>query len=93
MIHLIGPANEAAVIVEGVQTMALVNTGAQVSTIAKRICRQLGLKVYKMKRMICLKGMEQFTAPYLGYVEVEIKIPAMWDYKENALMLFIPDSH
>ena len=38
-ILLVGPANKADVTVEGVQTPALVDTGAQVSAIAKGFCR------------------------------------------------------
>ena len=58
-----GPSNEADVIVKGVQSTTAFDSGAQVSTVTKGFCRQLGLNIYKMKRMIHLeakRGIEHF---------------------------------
>ena len=89
---MIGPDNEADVIVEGIHTTALVNTGVKVSNIAKEFVDSWDVKVCKMKRMIHLEGMAGFTVPYSGYIKVEIGISTMGNYRENALMLVFPDS-
>ena len=38
MVHLIGLANEAMVVVEGVEMMALVDTGSQIPTLTEGFC-------------------------------------------------------
>ena len=51
IVHLIGLANEADVLVNNVETKALVDSVAQVSTISRGFEKQLGLKIRSMKKM------------------------------------------
>ena len=62
--------------------MALINMGAQVSTITRDFCEQHGYDIYPMKQMWHLERMGGFSIPYLGYIEATVKIPPIKDYGE-----------
>ena len=62
---LIGLANEA-----DVETVALVDTGAQESTIVRGFTKHLGLKVRPLKKLIRIEGTGGSRFPYSGFVEV-----------------------
>ena len=89
---MIGPQNEAPIIVNNMSTIELIDTGAQISTISISFCEQLGLKVQELQTMLKVEGTEGFLVPYLGYVGVELGIPTFPDYAEKVLMLVINDS-
>ena len=45
VVWLIGCANEAPVVVEGAEMIALVDTGSQMSTLTKGFCTEIGLRI------------------------------------------------
>ena len=45
LVWLSGHANKATVVVEGVETMALVDTGSQISALTKGFCLEYGLRI------------------------------------------------
>ena len=53
---LIGSANKADVLINNVETIALVDTGVQASMISRGFAKQLGLKIRSMKKMIQFEG-------------------------------------
>ena len=48
LVWLIGCANEAKVVLEGVETMALVDTGSKVSTLTEGFCSKFQLKILSL---------------------------------------------
>ena len=57
--------------------MALIDTGAQVSTITWDFCEQHGYGIHTMKQMLHLEGTGGFWIPYLGHIEALIRIPQL----------------
>ena len=78
--------------VNGVTTYAIIDLGAQITTIAHSFTRQLQLEVHDLNEVIHGGGDRGFTVPYLGYVEVNLQILQFPQYEKMILMLVIPDS-
>ena len=69
---------------------ALVDLGAQVSTISAKFCEELDLKIQPLGRLLELEGIGGAAIPYLGFVEVNLQIPGVRRYNEDVLLLAIP---
>ena len=52
LLRLIGPANEATIIVEGQEFKALIDSGAQLLTISESLVTALKLPVHKLNTLI-----------------------------------------
>ena len=89
--RLIGETNETKIILENKKMNALVDTGAQVSTITVTKAQQLGLKIYKLDSILKLEGTGGIEVPYMGYVEAHLQIPKIKAFKENVLMLVVEE--
>ena len=46
--HLVGKVNEAHILIDDVECLALIDLGAQISTITVEFVTQLGLKIYQL---------------------------------------------
>ena len=88
--RLVGHANEAPVVVDGREVAALVDSGAQVSTMSAQLCEELGLKIQPLGRLLELEGTGGAAIPYLRFVEVNLKILGIQRYNEDVLLLAIP---
>ena len=88
--RLVGRANEAPVVVDGCEVTALVDSGAQVSTISAKFCEELDLKIQPLGRLLELEGTGGAAIPYLGFVEVNLQILGVRRYNEDVLLLAIP---
>ena len=71
---------------------ALIDSGAQVSSILDKYAKQLGLKIRKLKTLLELELTGGGTVPYNGYVEVRMQIPNVRAFDLDVLMLVIPES-
>ena len=60
MVWLFGYANEAMVVVEGVETMALVDTGSQISALSEGFCTEFGLRILLLGVCCISKGQGVF---------------------------------
>ena len=78
--QLVGCANEALVVMDGGKVTALVDPGAQVSTISARLCKELDLKIQPLGQLLELEGTGGAAIPYLGFVEVNLQIPGVRRY-------------
>ena len=87
--QLIGRANEALVVVDGCEVTALVDSGAQVSTISARLCKELDLKIQPLGQLLELEGTGGAAIPYLRFVEVNLQIPGVRRYNKHVLLLAI----
>ena len=69
---------------------ALVDLGAQVSTMSAQLCEELGLKIQPLGQLLELEGTGGAAIPYLGFVEVNLQILGIRRYNEDVLLLAIP---
>ena len=72
--------------------IALIDSGAQISTITIEFVKQLGLKIHQLDRILNFETTGGGDIPFMGYVEVNFKIPEIKAFNENVLMLVIEDS-
>ena len=93
LVCLLGHANETKVVVEGVEMMALVYTGSQISAFTDKFCTEMGLKILPLRNLIrgvlCLEGMGGILILYKGYVEANLTTPDLPQYNEDVLFLVV----
>ena len=75
---------------DGYKVTALVDSGAQVSTISARLCEELDPEIQPLGQLLELEGTGGAAIPYLGFVEVNLQIPGVRRYNEDVLLLAIP---
>ena len=85
-----GCSNEAPVIIDGQETMTLIDSGAQVSSVSSQFCEELALEIQPLGQLQELEGTGGAAIPYLGFVEVNLQIPGVQSYNEDVLLLVIP---
>ena len=90
--RLIGPTNEAEVILEGICIPALVDTGANMMCINQWLANALKLPVKPLQTFLDIEGTGEGKVPYYGYVEGRLEIPSLPEFGEDILMLVIDDS-
>ena len=90
--RLVGETNESNVIVEGQETRALLDSGSQLLVISWTWVKKLNLKPKQLQSILQIEGSGGLEVPYLGYVEVHIKIPEVKAFDQDVLLLIIPDS-
>ena len=89
---LIGRVNEAHILVDDVECLALVDLEAQLSTITIEFVKQLGLKIHQLDRILRFEATGGGDIPYRGYVELNLRIPEIKTFNEDMPMLVIEDS-
>ena len=52
----------------------------------------MGLKIQNLENMLDIEGGGGIAIPYIGYVEVQLQIPEIKNYKEDALMMVMNNS-
>ena len=72
--------------------LALVDSGAWLSTITIEFVKQLGLKIHQLDKILKIEATGGGDIPYMGYIEVNLKIPEIKAFIEYVLMLVIEDS-
>ena len=88
--HLVGCSNEALVIIDGQEVTALIDLGAQVSSIRAQFCEELTLQIQPLGQLLELEGTAGAAIPYLRFVEVNLQILGIRNYNEDVLLLVIP---
>ena len=87
LLRLIGPTNEATIIVEGQEFKAFIDSGAQLSTISESLVTALKLPVHKLNTLIEAEVSGGGTIPYVGYVEARLKIPGIKVMNKDSLFM------
>ena len=87
LLRLIGPANEATVIIEGQEFKALIDSRAQLSTISESLVTALKLPVHKLNTLIEAEVSGGGIIPYIGYVEARLQIPGIKAMEKDSLFM------
>ena len=74
------------------QSNNLIDSGVQISTITFEFVKQLGLKIYQLDRILKFETTGHGDIPYMGYVQVNLKIPEIKTFNVDVHMLVIEDS-
>ena len=89
---MIGKRNESKIIVDEKEYPGLLDAGAQMSTITISQARKMKLKIKSLDYLLDIEGSGGISVLYIGYVEVNFKIPEIPAYDEDALMMVMNDS-
>ena len=89
--RLIGKSNESTIIIDGNQCTALIDSGAQVTTITIDLVNKLKLPIYGLQTLLNFRGTGGGNIPYHGYTGVTMEIPEIKGFKEDVLMMVIDD--
>ena len=87
LLRLIGPANEVTVIVEGQKFPALIDSGAQLSTMSEALVQALKLPIHKLNTLIEAEVSGGSTVPYVGYIEARLQIPGIAAMNKDSLFM------
>ena len=92
LLRLIGPANEATIIVEGQQFLALIDGGAQLSTMSESLVQALKFPIHKLNNLIEAEVSGGGTTPFTGYVKARLTIPGIKQMDKDSLFMVTNDS-
>ena len=87
MLRLIGPANEATILIEGQQFLALIDSRAQLSTMSESLVQALKLPIHKLNTLIEAEVSGGGVTPYTGYVEARLTIPGIKQMDKDSLFM------
>ena len=87
LLRLVGPVNEATVIVEGQRFLALIDSGTQLSTMSESSVQSLKLPVHKLNTLIGSEASGGGIIPYVGYVEARLAIPGIKKMDKDSLFM------
>ena len=90
--RLIGPRNEVEVIVNDEQVTALVDFGAQISAVSMAFVKHHGLPIWQLQQLLDFEGFRGVDIPYIGYTQLQLKIPGIKDYDKDVLVFIQKDS-
>ena len=90
--RLIGRTNETPLEVDGHKIMGLIDSGANISSISKNFTEKLGLPFRHLDSLLEIEGSGGIEVPYLGYTEVNLKIPGVKAFDEDILVVIQNDS-
>ena len=85
--QLSGKAYETHILVDYVKCLALIDSGAQISTITIELIKQLGLKIHQLDRILKSETTGGGSIPYMGYVETNLKIPEIKELMKTYLCM------
>ena len=91
--RLIGTTNESQIFIEERSCLGLIDSGTQLLGISLKLVQELGLKIFQLKSLLEIEGLGGIDVPYLGYVEVRLRIPGVPGFDEDSLILVVPNSN
>ena len=92
LLRQIGLANEATIIVEGQQFLALINSRAHLSTMSESLVQALRLPIHKLNDLIEAEVSGGGTTPYTWYVKARLTIPGVKRMDKDSLFMVTNDS-
>ena len=92
LLRLIGPVNEAKVLVDDHEFPALKDSGAQLTQMSLSLVKKLSLPIHTLNTIIEAEPPGGGKVAYLGYVEARLKIPGIEKMDKDSLFMVINDS-
>ena len=85
--RMVGPSNVTEVEIGGVLGKALLDTGSQVTTVSESFVKGklADFHVHSLDHILKVEGAGGNVIPYLGYIEAQIKLPALNIYTDCKL--------
>ena len=77
---------------EGQRFLALIDSGAQLSTMTESLVQALKLPVHKLSTLIEAEASGGGIIPYMGYVEARLAIPGIAKMDKDSLFMVSNDS-
>ena len=68
------------------------DSGSQLSAISWTWVKKLKLEPKQLQSILQIEGSGSLEVPYLGYVEVQLKIPELKAFDQDMLLLIVSDS-
>ena len=87
---IVGQSNEVPIIIDGRKVTALINSGAQVSSVSSGFCEWMILKIHPLDRLLELEGTKGSAILYSRYVEINLQIPDIRGCNDDVLLLVMP---
>ena len=78
--------------VEGQEARALIDSGLQLWATSLAWVKKLNLKPQQCQSILQTEGSGGLEVPYLGYVEICLRIPEIKAFDNDVLLLIVPDS-
>ena len=89
---IIASTSESMVLVEGQSFLALIDSGASISTITEDLVEHLQLSIQTLNRFLNIEGTRGIRVPYSVYVEVHLQVPAVRAFDRDVLLFLVPNS-
>ena len=94
---LVGHSDEVDICIEGIQTAALLDTGASISTVSEAFHREKlsHLPVQPLQDFLNIECADGESLPYSGYIAANITAPGVGlgeKHSQPCLLLEVPDS-
>ena len=70
----------------------MIDLGANISSISKSFAEKLGLPFRQLESLLEIEGSGGIDVPYLGYTEVNLKVPGVKAFDEDILVVIQNDS-
>ena len=90
--RLIGLRNEVQVVMNNEEVTSLVDSGAQISAVSMAFAKCHGLPIWQLQQLLDFKGFGGVDIPYIGYTQVQLKIPGIQGYAKDILVIIQKDS-
>ena len=74
------------------QVTALVDSGAQISAVSMAFVKCHGLPIWQLQQLLDFEGFGGVDIPYIGYTQLQLKIPGIKDYDKDILVFIQKDS-
>ena len=82
-----GRANETDVEINGIISVALIDSGAMILMMSKDYCYEHGYEIQPLEHLVPIESSGGASVPYLGYVEERMCIPGISSFDKDVLML------
>ena len=90
--RLIGPKNEVQVVVNDEEVTGLVDLGAQISAVSIAFAKKHDLPIWQLQQLLDFEGFGGVEIPYIGYTQIQLKIPGIQGYDKDILVFIQKDS-
>ena len=85
--RILGRAKETEIEIDGIISKALIDSGAMILMMSKGYCDEHGYEIQPLDHFVPIEGSGGADVPYLGYVEVRMRIPGIHSFDQDILML------